>query len=77
MQSNAAYVTTTTQGMVEADKWPALLRRLDDLLCDIASGDQGALTPPKRTISAALHAIDVLREGYPIEAQWRDEGLEA
>lgn len=40
---------------------------LDDMLCDIASGDQGSFVPESETVSAAQHAIQYCRKVYPLE----------
>ena len=67
--------TTTTQGMVERDHWKELLRELDDLLCDIVSGDQGSFEPDPGTVSMGYLALDRLRTAYPVSEQLRDAGV--
>lgn len=68
--------TMSTQGMFEADHWRALLRDLDEHLCDIVSGNQGSFVPARGTVSMANLALTQLREAYPVADQLRDMGFE-
>lgn len=65
----------STQGMVEADKWKALLREIDDTLCEIISGAQGAYEPDHGSKRFAESALKRLREAYPVEQMWWDTGI--
>lgn len=63
-------LTVSTQGMMEAheaEKYKALLCRMDDHLCEILSGDQGAYKPHPRTVAWAKYALDELRAAYPLQ----------
>ena len=71
-ESNHAY-TTTTQGMVEADRWPKLLRDVDEAICDAIADAAIYGHDPKQTYLD--RALRILREGYPVAQQLRDSGV--
>lgn len=62
--SNSA-ITTTTQAMYERHQQYQVLREIDEMLCEIVSGNQGSFSPHHGTVSMGNAALDILRRAYP------------